>query len=113
MNSSSSIEDKVLDVVEDVITDLNDKISDYKNDQTLTLEDKAIPLSEVRIALILLNNVKKSSVNASRRAKINNCLSNQQLIFSATKVMSYNDELVDEIELLETVRYYQIPELES
>lgn len=113
MSSSINTEDKVLDVVEDVIADLNDKILDYKNDQTLTLEDKAIPLSEVRVALILLNSIKKSSANASRRTRISNCLNNQQLMFLANKVMSYNDELVDEIELLNTVRYYQIPELES
>lgn len=113
MSSSNSIEDKVLDVVEDVIADLNDKIVDYKVDQTLTLEDKAIPLSEVRVALILLNSIKKSSANASKRVRISNCLDNQQLMFLANRVMSYNDELVDEIQLLNTVRYYQIPELES
>lgn len=110
--SSSSIENSVLDVVEDVIMDLSDKMQKYKNDQTLTLEDKAIPLSEIQVALVLLKNVKKSSPTSSIRAKISNCFVNQQLLFSASKVLSYNDELADDIKLLETVKYYQIPELD-
>lgn len=104
-------EEKVIAVVNSVKSNLQEYIDDYKLDNTLTVDFKAVVLAELRSAIYLLSDVKALSPKSSKTAKINNCVKNQQLIYLARMSIRYVDRLTACYDDLTEINYYTIPEL--
>lgn len=105
-------EEQVVNIIEDVISDLNNQLDLYENDKNKTIEEKAIDISEIRTALLLLRAVKKVGLNSTKRIRINTCFYNRQLINSAKQIIKVNEDLLTQYKDLSQVCYYTIPDLE-
>lgn len=101
-------EDTVVAKVQDVIFELQKKQDSCKSDNNITIEDKAVYLSELNTALLLLRSVKRSGRRASVRVKTNTCYNNNQLINCAKECIKYNEELEAEYTNLKGICYYPV-----
>lgn len=104
-------EQEYAETIEMVINKLNHILYNHEHDNSKTISDKAFFKAEVDLALLLLGNIKRLNDTMSKRTKINYCIKNQQIIYLAKKSIAYEDELEDIWDILNSVAYYTISEI--